>query len=355
MSGEERRAEMRAVFSSLMSYVRQSNIDVVLLSGDLFDCEYATSETLELMTRELALCNSFVCISPGNHDPYKEAGLYSSGKFPHNVHIFTQESLQCVRHPSLPVCIYGWAFTDSAHTFSPLAGKGVDDSSIINVVCGHADMESAITSYCPLSESDVALFGADYVALSHIHNMPEVKRLGKTTCAYSGFLMSRSFDERGQGGAWLVEIEKDNESCNVEMKRLCFGSRHHEILCVDVSGAKDAKEGYEKILRASEEKKYGADCYLRIILTGAVCSSFSSKELALRNYGVAYVEIKDNTLPLYDSDFLLSDMTLRGELYRYLLPRLTEGEQKDREVAAQALRVALAAINGADITALDET
>jgi hypothetical protein len=60
---------------------------------------------------------------------------------------------------------------------------------------------------------------------------------------------------------------------------------------------------------------------------------------------LAYLELKDRTLPVFDTAYLENDLTLRGAVYRELAPRLREGSQHDRAVAADALRAALAAID----------
>ena len=45
----ERRRELRSTFLRMMGYVRDREIDYVLISGDLFDTEYATSSTADVI------------------------------------------------------------------------------------------------------------------------------------------------------------------------------------------------------------------------------------------------------------------------------------------------------------------
>ncbi len=353
-SGELRREELRRIFSELIGYIRVHDIDVVLLSGDLFDSEYATHSTLEMLIRELSSCRAEFFISPGNHDPYRHGSIYTSGRFPENVHIFSEEGLCSVDIDRLGVTVYGWAFTGISHSFSPLAGKRVTAPDRINLVCGHCDTDSALSSYCPVTESDISSFSADYAGFSHIHNITEPKKLGACTYAYSGFLESRSFDERGMGGAWLVEIEKNGEKRELTYRRLNFGRRRHEILTVDISGATDAQTAYEKIRAALSSLELGTQCSLRVILSGAVSPSFSLRALEGYSYGVEYIEFKNNTTPTYDAQYLESDMTIKGELYRYLLPSLTVGTREERELAALALKMGIGALDGADVTLITE-
>ena len=63
-----------------------------------------------------------------------------------------------------------------------------------------------------------------------------------------------------------------------------------------------------------------------------------------------YIEYKNNTVPTYDASYLESDMSIKGELYRYLLPLLTSGTPEERETAANALKIGLAALENREIT-----
>lgn len=354
--GEERRAELRSVFSDMMKYVRNSEIDILLITGDLFDSEFATSETLDLLVREFSFCQVPVFISPGNHDPYKEGSIYTLGKFPSNVFIFKQEGLMSVRLEALNTTVYGWAFCDISHRFSPIADKKVKDKSSLNIVCGHTQLDNPLSEYCPVSKSDIESFGADYYAFGHVHVNPEQKRIGKASYAYSGFLEGRSFDECGLGGAWLIEAEKEANSTEykISTKRLNFARHRYETVTIDVEGLLDIPSIRNKISSTVKNLAFGPECSLRVILTGSIPLSLSLKALNGESYGLNYIEYKDHTTPTYNSEFLLKDMTIKGELYRYLLPMLTDGTTEERETAARALKVALSALENREITTQTE-
>ncbi|MCD7776814.1 MAG: metallophosphoesterase, partial [Firmicutes bacterium] len=67
----ERKAELRAAFDSLLSFVSQNGVDILLIAGDLFDSGFATHDTVELLKSGFArIPGCRVIISPGNHDPY---------------------------------------------------------------------------------------------------------------------------------------------------------------------------------------------------------------------------------------------------------------------------------------------
>ena len=70
---EERRRMLRASFVKMMQYVRDTNINIVLMSGDIFDVGYATNSTAELLIREFKNCpNTEFIIAPGKNDYYND-------------------------------------------------------------------------------------------------------------------------------------------------------------------------------------------------------------------------------------------------------------------------------------------
>ena len=115
---EKRRTELRAAFTSALMYAREKKADIFIISGDLFDSEYVTRDTRELLVREFAKCGDMkIFISPGNHDPFVEGGLYSAA-FPENVKIFTSEKLSSFYFSKNNVCIHGYAFTSARVMFA---------------------------------------------------------------------------------------------------------------------------------------------------------------------------------------------------------------------------------------------
>lgn len=109
---QARRNELRGTFTSAMMYAKMEKYDIVIIAGDLFDCEFVTRETMDLITSQFAANpNCKFVIAPGNHDFYSSASPYSKTKFPENVYIFTSETLTCFRFDDIGVDVYGYAFT----------------------------------------------------------------------------------------------------------------------------------------------------------------------------------------------------------------------------------------------------
>ena len=88
-SAEVMRAQLRGAFTSMMLRARTNNVDIILMAGDIFDCDYVTKETVELLKREFSQAENIkIVITPGNHDPFTEESVWNKVIFPENVYIF---------------------------------------------------------------------------------------------------------------------------------------------------------------------------------------------------------------------------------------------------------------------------
>ena len=58
------------------------------------------------------------------------------------------------------------------------------------------------------------------------------------------------------------------------------------------------------------------------------------------------LKLRDRTSPIFGAEYLESDMSIKGELYRTLLPRLSSPDESERRIAADALRIGLLALEG---------
>ncbi len=350
---EERRREMKETFARMLTYIREEAVDIALIAGDLFDSEYVTPATAKQLADGFAACpDCRFFISPGNHDPYTPGGVYASGRLPQNVHVFSAQALAAVDIPEWNATVYGWAFLSDRYEGAPLSGARAADKSRLNLVCGHCEVGAPLTKYAAVSEADVAHFGAHYAAFGHKHIPLPPKDVGNGTLyAYCGCMEGRSFDEPGIGGAYLLIARPNDTGYTLESERIEFARRRYEVAQVDLTGVDTQLETARRIKAVVKENGYGEDTFLRVIFTGATPPGFAVPQEAEGSaLGLYALELVDKTLPTYDTAFLEKDLSVRGELYRYLLPRLTEGTPEERATAIRALRMGLAALEGNDIT-----
>ena len=349
---EERRRELRSTFMRLMEFIRDKGVDYVLISGDLFDTEYATNITFEILIREFRGCpDTHFIIAPGRADAYENNLIYSSGRLPENCHVLGGEGLDRIYFERDKVMIYGWGFKTAELTANPLYDAHVDDTTNINIVCGYADLDGDVEStLCPISRADLKKFGADYYALGSRHEATDLINLGGSMYSYAGSLECMGFDEPGIGGAKLLNVKYADGELSIDGKNMIFGHIRFVSESIDVTGVHTTNEIINRISRMISEKKYGIETALRCTLTGEVSPTFViPSNLENDVFGLYFFELCDETLPLYGTESLRRDMSMKGELFRTLLPHLESEDAAQRLVAARAFREGLAALENRSI------
>ena len=353
---EVRRNELRGTFTSLMTSARTENVDLVLIAGDMFDNDFVTRETLALIISEIGKLKCPVVISPGNHDFAHPGSVWQKNIFPKNAYIFTSNELSSFEFPDIGVRVYGWAFTETFMWNNPIGGRRAERDGLMNILCAHCDLIAPISPSCPVSFRQLREFGADYNALGHIHN-PDEEAEYPNNVMYCGCLEGRSYDERGPKGAVLCTADRASDgTVKISTTRIRFSKRRYEDLTLPVDGASTNHEIKERIAGLITEKKLGGDTLLRVTLTGNVDESLvvNVGELERSTDKLFSLTVRDETVPLLNAASLASDPTVRGEVYRLLLPLITSDDPEERARGSAALRYSLAALAG-EAVATDES
>lgn len=344
---DERRAqirknEMRAAFTSLMTYARMNNVDAVLFAGDVFDSRYVTRETIRLLCSEFEKFGGIICIATGNHDYADTGSIWRSTTFPDNVHLFLDPTLTSLSFPEKNLTVWGYGFSSPELTESPIAGHHVTDPNQINLLLCHTDLGSD-DRYAPLTQADLTAFGADYAALGHVHNPPQTNE----KWAYCGCLEGRDFSETGPKGALVVEIEKTGTTSTVRMKRVRFSKRRYENGTIDITGCATLEDVRSATADYITTHKYGEDTLLKLRYTGCIGDGLVINADLLGDMGLFCLKIVDKTMP--DLTTLSADPGIRGALVRTLAPALSAENPEEKDIALRALRYGLAAIAGENI------
>ncbi len=359
-SAESMREEQRAVFTKIIAYANENEVDLLLIAGDLFDAKYITTRTKKLVVDSFAALKCPVVIAPGNHDPYTAIPLYRSAELGENVYVFSSEEMQVFDFDHIGVSICGYAFMNERLDRSPVSDFSMAAEALrakkdnLVVLCAHADIQSPISKYAPVSIFDIERCSFDYAALGHIH-IPISTDSDKALIRYSGFALGRAFDELGDGGGYLVTFEDGKETA---IEKVVFSSSRFLWEKLDISGAVDINDIKSMIQKHIHDSEYGKETSLRIELIGTLPLTciLNTDALEEERGALRELSIKNSTIPEPDSLSLKNDPTLRGELYRVLLPKLNSDDADERRRAADALNLGLFAIEGmrlADILADD--
>jgi exonuclease SbcD len=255
LHGEDLHAHHAAFLDHLVEVVREREVDVVLVAGDVYDRAVPGVPSVRLLGDALARLSALatVIVTPGNHDSAARLG-FASALLRDGLRILASvEALDVpvvVEDADGPVAFYGVPYLDPDAVRAALAAPdapplprsheavlgaamervradaaGRDGARV--VVVAHAFVTGAEPSE---SERDIRVggfdqvpasvfSGADYVALGHLHGAQEVRAAGSTRprIRYSGSPLAFSFGERLQRkSSALVELTADG-STTVEL------------------------------------------------------------------------------------------------------------------------------------------
>jgi DNA repair exonuclease SbcCD nuclease subunit len=346
LNAELRRMEFRSAFSSLVMYAKNYGAKIFLISGDLFDDEYISKDTANLISREIASypdCRFF--ISPGDSDPYHAKSPYKQMKWPENLHIFKSNDLTKIEIPELNADIYGYAFTSNTLLVNPFANKKPQNQNRLNILVGHGDISSPDSQYCPVTKPDVGKSKFDYIALGHLHDATGVIKIGETHFAYPGCLEGRGFHEPGYRGAMYGEIDKD--VCDLKAQK--FSRRKYETIQVDISQHVTENQVIESIRVAAAN--FQEDTALKVELTGMIRPGFifNPRSIEEKFTGFNFIQVKNRASPYIDANTLRYDKTVKGIFFRKLEGKLNSQNPKEREEARLALQYGFNAFIGLNI------
>ena len=215
----------------LVEVVRSEGVDVVLVSGDVYDRALPSPDTVELLSdavTRLIDAGAAVVLSSGNHDSAIRLGFASELLSRAGLHIRT--SLDSVGSPVLvkDTAIYPVPYLEPSLAADRIGADERTHAAVLkaamrrvhadamtrsgaSVVMAHAFVTGGATSE---SERDISVggvsavhpdvfAGADYVALGHLHGPQRISE----TVRYSGSPIALSFSEAGQSkGSVLVDV-----------------------------------------------------------------------------------------------------------------------------------------------------
>lgn len=335
----ERREEQRQLLTRLADTARQAEADLIFLAGDLFDGQRARPETLQALYQVVEDLDAHVFLSPGNHDPFSPASPYGKLTWPEHVHIFSSPTPERVELPQLGAVVYGSAFTSPYRMDGPLDGFHAQDEGLCKFGCFHGDLFSVHSRYGPVTHNQIAASGLDYLALGHIHAASGLKRAGRTYYAWPGCPEGRGFDETGDKGIYLGQLDEGR----VTLDFVPLARRRYLTPQLDVTD-RDPVEALQAMMARSRPEDI-----LRIVLTGERDPDNEPDLTTLTALASSYFY----SASLYDSTTLspslwarMEEDTLTGLFLRNMRRRLDEASAPEKACLERAVRFGLAALEG---------
>lgn len=198
-----RREELWENFTKTIKICNEKNIDILLISGDIYEKDFFT---LNEMRRFASLLNSLkytnTFIIAGNHDYIDKESLYNKVEFNEKVHIFKEETHFDLENMKLRVSGISWTSNEAPKTDYKFPIK----EDFKNIIMLHGTVDG--NNYMPLELEKLKNIKADYIALGHIHKR---EKLAENIC-YCGSPEGLNFKETGRHGFIYGDLENDKIS-----------------------------------------------------------------------------------------------------------------------------------------------
>ena len=322
----ERKRELVATFQQTVDRALTMGAVGYIIAGDLFDTEKVTRSTIENLMAIIARVPQLTFFYLfGNHE--KSMLIDSGVEIPKNLKIFNDEWTY-FRIDDVTIAGRCETAKDMFSTLTLDPGKR-------NIVVLHGELCDRSDVGGAIGVKEIEGLPIDYLALGHYHTYGATSIGARCTAVYSGVPEGRGFDEVGEKGVVMLDVDK-------------FGIRHEfiktakrtlRIVEADVGGIKRGVDLEEAVARAI----YGIErCDLvRLLLVGerelttvldidAICSRFKDK--------FYYFEVKDATRVRISADDYKNDRSLKGEFIRSVLADESLSDQMKEKVITTGLR-----------------
>ncbi len=343
--------ELLEVFSKIIDMSMENSVDILLLTGDIFDNLTVNKKTLIFIKNQLErISNIKVFISPGNHDPYNEKSFYKMINWPENVYIF-KGNLESIVIEDLKTVVFGAAFNEH-HVRKSMIKDITVKRDYINIMTIHGDISNTDegNDYNPITLKDIGNSGLDYIAIGHRHNFSGILRENNTYYAYAGCPQGRGFDELDDKGIIIGEIAKGA----VDLRFQRTSKRNYYVKEIDISNSVSYEEVRIKIISSINEEDRKNNLY-KIILKGEIESYINLKEEVILDKikdDFYFVKVIDKTEVKLDFDKISKDYSIKGVYAKKLLEKMEE-EDCNKEVLKMALKLGIQCLSYEEVNLND--
>lgn len=317
----ERKNELLQTFDRMIRYAADNAVDAVIIAGDLFDSPRISSAAVNTVYKAIEGNPGIdFYYLKGNHDA--DGFINGFDVIPKNLKLFDREWSYYYTGEGGDVCICGLEPDTGGALGENLSGLSLDTDRF-NIAVLHGQETAGGNAEGGTDAVNLDLLkdkGIDYLALGHVHGYKREKLDARGVYCYPGCLEGRGFDECGEHGFVLLEIDGDRHTYSDTF--VPFAGRQLYELEVDISGCMTTFDITAEIRSGLGAAGYSRDSLLKIILTGEMsydCEKNIDYLLKQFEHDFYFVKIYDRTKYRVDyKDFLL-DESLKGEFVRAVM------------------------------------
>lgn len=341
----QRRRELLHTFQKMVEFADKKKVEAILIAGDLFDNEVVSTSALLFvkdMIRKYPKITFFYL--SGNHD--KQITRQLMEDLPDNLKLFEENWTSHRLGEDGSIHVTGLILTEenylSCYTSLRL------ESSDFNIVVLHGQAGRGVMQHNAEAINLTALQyqNIDYLALGHLHSYQKERLDERGMYCYSGCLEARGFDETGEHGFVLLEI--DEQTHQFRSQFIAIAQRRFFELTVDVTGTMTTMQMVDRIWEEVKEREVTAKDMLKINLVGEL-SMDSEKDISMIEMqfesSFFFYKIVDNIKWRVELSDYAQQKSLKGEFVRLLFAQ----EEMDPEERAKIIQLGIAALRGDEL------
>lgn len=330
---KERKLELLSTFSRLVEYANANNVEAIIIAGDLFDTESINKSTkefvLNLITKNSHITFLYLC---GNHE---KSAFITDIDIPNNLLTFGNN---WTYHNVNGVMFAGINITKE-NCKSMYSNLSLDDKNT-NIVILHGQTSKYFVkdNFEIVNIAELKNKNINYLALGHIHSYVNDVLDDNANYCYPGCLEGRGFDECGEHGFVLLEVE--NKSINTTF--VPFAKRKLYELNIDVSNSQNIHDIDELVKK--EILDIDKSSLIKINLTGSVNENTNIDTDFLNNTLnelFYFAKVVNKTTLAINIDNYKNDVSIKGEFVKSVLNSKLSNTEKE-----QVILLGLKALNG---------
>ena len=330
---KERKNEILITFEKMVEYAKQNDVKAIIIAGDMFD-KKTISVKAKNIVRDAIFSNpeiDFIYLK-GNHDT--EGFLEEEETVPKNLKLFNDLNWKQYEYDE-NINISGIEFgtKNSYDIYNSL----LLEKNKVNIVVLHGQ-ESEQSSKDKAEIINLKMLknkNIDYLALGHIHTYKKENLDNRGIYCYSGCLEGRGFDECGDKGFVLLDIQ--NGKINSEF--IPFAGRRFYEVNVDLTNIYENSKIEKKI--EEEIKDIPSNSLVKIVLVGErelgsdIDIDYFQKKFESKFY---FLKIKDKQKIKIDYMKYKNDVSLKGEFIRLVLDQENLDDEEKNEVIIAGIK-----------------
>lgn len=341
---KERKNEILRTYVHMVDYAKANDVSVIIIAGDLFDTRNVSAMVRNTI-KDTIISNpqiDFLYLR-GNHDT--DNFLSKLDEVPENLKLFSKDEWMAYSYLDGKIVVAGLELTkeNQATAYNSL----ILSHDAYNIVTLHGQIGEYRSAHQAenISLSELKNKNIDYLALGHVHSYVCEKLDARGVYCYSGCLEGRGFDECGQKGFVVLDI--DEQTLKATTRNISCAARGCYTLSVDISDVLTTNEAAKRIEAAINSKPYPASSLVKILLVGTQNVECElSVEYLTELFSDYYYLVKienATTLKINYSDYE-KDESLKGEFIRMVM-----NSDMDEEKKSKVIRCGIMALSGEEI------